>query len=56
VTSLDEGIPKAVAWFREHRAAHPDEAATIPSEGEGVGWKDTTGLASSGPRVGAGSS
>ena len=22
-TSLDEGIPKAVAWFKEHRAAHP---------------------------------
>jgi UDP-glucuronate 4-epimerase len=38
-TSLDEGIPKSVAWFREHRALHPDEAATIPSEGEGVGWK-----------------
>jgi len=40
-TSLDDGIPKAVAWFREHRAAHPDENATIPSEGEGVGWKST---------------
>ena len=38
-TSLDEGIPKSVAWFREHRAAHPEENATIPSEGEGVGWK-----------------
>jgi UDP-glucuronate 4-epimerase len=38
-TSLDEGIPRAVDWFREHRAAHPEEAATIPSEGEGVGWK-----------------
>jgi UDP-glucose 4-epimerase len=24
-TTLDEGIPKAVAWFREWRAAHPDE-------------------------------
>ena len=38
-TSLDNGIPKAVEWFREHRAAHPEENATIPSEGEGVGWK-----------------
>jgi UDP-glucose 4-epimerase len=38
-TSLDEGVPKAVDWFREHRAAHPEESATIPSEGEGVGWK-----------------
>lgn len=38
-TSLENGIAKAVAWFREHRAAHPEEDATIPSEGEDVGWK-----------------
>jgi UDP-glucose 4-epimerase len=38
-TSLDDGIPRSVAWFREHRAAHPEENATIPTEGEGVGWK-----------------
>jgi UDP-glucose 4-epimerase len=38
-TSLDAGIPKAVAWFREHRAQHPEEDATIPSEGAGAGWK-----------------
>jgi UDP-glucose 4-epimerase len=38
-TSLDDGIPKSVAWFREHRAAHPEEAQTIPTEDEGVGWK-----------------
>jgi len=24
-TPLDEGIPRAVAWFKEWRAAHPDE-------------------------------
>ncbi len=24
-TPLDEGIPRAVAWFREWRAAHPEE-------------------------------
>jgi nucleoside-diphosphate-sugar epimerase len=24
-TSLAEGIPRSVAWFREWRAAHPDE-------------------------------
>jgi UDP-glucose 4-epimerase len=24
-TSLDEGIPKAVAWFKEWRAEHPEE-------------------------------
>ena len=44
-TSLDEGIPKAVAWFREHRAAHPEEAATVPSEGGNVGWKPTPPVA-----------
>jgi UDP-glucose 4-epimerase len=38
-TSLDEGIPKAIGWFRQHRAAHPEEEATVPCEGEGVGWK-----------------
>ncbi len=50
-TSLDDGIPKAVTWFLEHRAAHPEEAATIPSEGESVGWKatePTTQLSSNG--------
>ena len=38
-TSLDDGIPKAVAWFREHRAAHPKEEATVPYEGEAIGYK-----------------
>jgi nucleoside-diphosphate-sugar epimerase len=38
-TSLGEGIPKAVAWFREHRATHPAEAETRPTEDAGVGWK-----------------
>jgi UDP-glucose 4-epimerase len=38
-TSLSDGIPKAVAWFREHRASHPDEAQTRPMEDAGVGWK-----------------
>src|SRR5512133_3830560 len=39
-TSLDDGIPKAVAWFREHRAEHPEESSTLTQEDEGVGWKD----------------
>jgi UDP-glucose 4-epimerase len=30
--SLDEGIPRAVAWFREHRAAHPEEEAAMPAD------------------------
>jgi nucleoside-diphosphate-sugar epimerase len=42
-TSLDDGIPKAVEWFREHRAAHPEENDTVPNEGEGVGWKAAVG-------------
>jgi len=31
-TPLDEGIPKAVAWFREWRADHPDENREIVPE------------------------
>ena len=27
--SLDEGIARAVAWFREHRAAHPEEDVPV---------------------------
>jgi UDP-glucose 4-epimerase len=40
-TPLADGIPKAVAWFREHRAAHPHEAQTVPHEDDGVGWKQS---------------
>jgi UDP-glucose 4-epimerase len=36
---LDEGVPRAVAWFREHRAAHPDENRPVVNEGDAVGWK-----------------
>ena len=36
---LDEGIPRAVAWFREHRAANPDENRPVVNEGDSVGWK-----------------
>ena len=39
-TSLEDGIPKSVRWFLKHRAAHPEEAATIPTEGASVGWKE----------------
>jgi nucleoside-diphosphate-sugar epimerase len=47
-TALADGIPASVAWFREHRAAHPEENETIPSEGKGVGWKGVTPLAAVG--------
>jgi UDP-glucose 4-epimerase len=36
---LDEGIPRSVAWFREHRVAHPDENRPVVNEGDSVGWK-----------------
>ena len=36
---LDEGIPRAVRWFREHRSAHPDEDRPVSNEGDSVGWK-----------------
>jgi UDP-glucose 4-epimerase len=36
---LDEGIPRAVEWFREHRAAHPAENRPVVNEGDSVGWK-----------------
>jgi nucleoside-diphosphate-sugar epimerase len=32
---LDEGIARAVAWFREHRAAHPEEDVPIAADHEG---------------------
>jgi nucleoside-diphosphate-sugar epimerase len=41
---LDEGIPKAVAWFLEHRAAHPEDDVPLgweegaPDDAE-LGWK-----------------
>ncbi len=36
---LDEGIPRAVAWFREHRAAHPEENRAVSLEDSAIGWK-----------------
>jgi UDP-glucuronate 4-epimerase len=36
---LQEGIPRAVQWFREHRAAHPEENRPVVNEGHSVGWK-----------------
>jgi nucleoside-diphosphate-sugar epimerase len=36
---LDAGIPLAVAWFQEHRAAHPEEDRPVVNEGDAIGWK-----------------
>jgi UDP-glucose 4-epimerase len=38
-TPLEDGIPASVAWFLEHRAAHPEEDRLVESEGAGAGWK-----------------
>jgi nucleoside-diphosphate-sugar epimerase len=42
---LDEGIARSVAWFREHRAAHPEEDVPVTADHEvtlhdaELGWK-----------------
>jgi len=50
VTPLDEGIPRAVAWFREWRAQHPfDEARPLVHRADGPeiphGFKQPAGAA-----------
>jgi nucleoside-diphosphate-sugar epimerase len=37
--ALEDGIPRAVAWFLEHRGAHPEEHSTMATEGPTMGWK-----------------
>jgi nucleoside-diphosphate-sugar epimerase len=37
-TPLDEGVPRAVRWFREHRAAHPEEDRPVVAD-TSIGWK-----------------
>ncbi len=42
--SLDDGIGRAVAWFREHRAAHPEDDVPVRADhegalGSGQAWK-----------------
>ena len=34
--SLDEGIARAVAWFREHREAHPEQDVAVTADHEGA--------------------
>jgi UDP-glucose 4-epimerase len=34
---ISEGIPRAVDWFREHRAAHPEEDVPLVLEGAEIG-------------------
>jgi len=43
--ALDEGIARSVAWFREHRAMHPEDEVPVAADHEGtrhdaeLGWK-----------------
>lgn len=39
-TPLAAGIPKAVEWFLEHRALHPEDDRPIEGDGVPVGWKE----------------
>jgi hypothetical protein len=47
--SLDAGIPRAVEWFREHRASHPEDDVAVRADHEGVlgdgqAWKEPAGV------------
>jgi UDP-glucose 4-epimerase len=44
---LEDGIARAVAWFKEHRAAHPEEDAPLPPDAlfpqdAEIGWKPSS--------------
>jgi UDP-glucose 4-epimerase len=47
--SLDDGIARAVAWFREHREAHPEQDVAVTADHEGamreseLVWKRASG-------------
>src|SRR5213595_1419021 len=45
--ALDEGIRRAVTWFKEHRAAHPEEDGPLPQDAlfpqdAEIGWKPSS--------------
>ena len=42
--ALDEGIARAVAWFREHRAEHPEEDVTVIADHEGTAARCRRGV------------
>jgi nucleoside-diphosphate-sugar epimerase len=49
---LEEGIPRAVAWFKEHRTAHPEEDGPLPADAlfpqdAEIGWKSGSAVGSS---------
>src|SRR2546423_1790115 len=49
---LEEGIPRAVAWFKEHRAEHPEEDGPLPADvlfpqDAEIGWKPSSSIPAS---------
>ncbi|MBA2475223.1 MAG: NAD-dependent epimerase/dehydratase family protein [Actinobacteria bacterium] len=36
---LDDGIPRSVAWFREHRSVHPEDDLPHAVDASEIGWK-----------------
>src|SRR5439155_20332655 len=49
---LEEGIPRAVAWFKEHRAEHPEENGPVPADAlfpqdAEIGWKPSSSIPAS---------
>jgi nucleoside-diphosphate-sugar epimerase len=49
---LEEGIPRAVAWFREHRADHPEDDGPLPADAlfpqdAEIGWKPSSSIRAS---------
>jgi UDP-glucose 4-epimerase len=48
---LDEGISRSVAWFKEHRATHPEENGPLPADvlfpqDADIGWKSSSPVSS----------
>jgi nucleoside-diphosphate-sugar epimerase len=48
---LEEGIARSVAWFKEHRAAHPEEDGPLPADAlfpqdADIGWKSGSPVSS----------
>src|SRR5438105_15143440 len=49
---LEDGISRAVAWFKEHRAEHPEEDGPLPADvlfpqDAEIGWKPSSSISAS---------
>jgi UDP-glucuronate 4-epimerase len=50
--ALDEGVSRAVSWFKEHRAEHPEDDGPLPADAlfpqdAEIGWKSGSAVSSS---------